>query len=238
MKATAYQGVIRHTDLDAPRWVTFLGGLALFGTALRCTRPSTALLCGTGAVLMYRSICRDESGRYPEFAGGSSLRHSVYVHASPEACYRRWRRLEELPNYLDFIRKVEVRSPRRSVWSTHSIAGHVLQWETEITRDVANEIIGWRSLPGSVVKTAGSIRFEGTAGGTLVTLTMKYRTTADVVGKALMLVLGSDPDTQMQRMLWRFKGAVEESERAEGMDDPVDEMLDQSFPASDPPSSW
>lgn len=238
MNPTTYFPITRHTELAIPRWAAFLGGALLAGSGLRAARPSAALLCGAGAILIYRSLCRDDSGRFPEFAGGTRIRTSVFVNARPDTCYRRWRRLESLPFFLGYVSRVDVISPSRSLWMTHPIAGHVLQWETEITRDVPGQIIGWRSMPGSVVKTAGSIRFEEASDGTLVTITMKYRTTADALGRALLLVLGRDPETQMQRMLWRFKGAVEEeeTERRRRFEDPVDEALDQSFPASDPPS--
>ncbi len=238
MNPTTYFPVTRHTDISVPRWAILLGGVLLAGAGFRAARPAAGLLCGAGAILLYRALRHEDAGRFPEFAGGTQIRTSTFVSAEPETCYRRWRRLENLPYFLDYISAVDVISPSRSLWMTHPIAGHVLQWETEITRDVPGKIIGWRSMPGSAVKTAGSIRFEEVPGGTLVTITMKYRTTANFVGRALMMALGRDPETQMQGMLQRFKEAVETEEglRNKDYDDPVDEALDQSFPASDPPA--
>ena len=237
MNPTTHFPITRHTTISVPRWTVFAGGVLLAAVGVRMSRPAVSFLCGAGAVLLYQAL-RHDDGRYPEFAGGTQIRTSTFVNAEPETCYHRWRKLENLPYFLDYISAVDVVSPSRSLWMTHPIAGHILQWETEITRDVPGEIIGWRSMPGSAVKTAGSIRFEEVPGGTLVTITMKYRTTANFVGRALMAALGRDPECQMKQMLSRFKAAVEMEEglRTKEYADPVDETIDQSFPASDPPA--
>jgi uncharacterized membrane protein len=227
-----------HTEFGIPRWATFLGGLAIGAAGLRQVSLPSAILLGTGAVLMYRSLFTDQQGRLPSFAGGHRIRTSVFVDASPATCYERWRQLETLPAHLDFIDRVQVLSPSRSIWITKPIGGQVVGWENEITRDVPGELIGWQSMPGSIIKTAGSVRFEAAAGGTLVTVTMQYRTSADLVSDVLLSILGRDPETQLQTMLWRFKVAVETDSATMTREfrDPVDEVLDESFPASDPPS--
>ena len=238
MAASVAHTIVDSNETGYPRWRWLLAGTAIAGLGIKRSGVSGAILCGVAGALVSQSFSPGRNSRLSSFARGTRLRTSIFVNAPPESCYTRWRNLEDLPQFLDYLDRVDVLSENRSVWVTRSVAGQNLRWEAEIIRDVPGEIIGWRSMPGSELNTSGSVRFTETSGGTLVTITMKYGTESALLEKALLALLDNDPEQQMEAMLWRFKVAVERSTVRPGQSyaDPVDEAINESFPASDPPS--
>ena len=70
--------------------------------------------------------------------------------------------------------------------------GQTVEWEAEIINDKPNEMIAWRSLPGSEVDTAGSVHFKPVGGGrgTEVHVNLKYNPPGGVVGAAVAKLFG------------------------------------------------
>ena len=68
-----------------------------------------------------------------------------------------------------------VHDPSRSASTTSATAartgsrrvrpGTAVEWDAEIINEVENKVIGWRSLPGADVVTAGSVNFDSVRGG-------------------------------------------------------------------------
>src|ERR671937_1451967 len=75
--------------------------------------------------------------------------------------------------------------------------------DAEITTDRENEMIGWRSLEGSMLETAGYIRFERApgGGGTLVRVAVEYIPPSGRVGGAIASILGKNPGTHLDQAL-------------------------------------
>lgn len=138
------------------------------------------------------------------------VRGSVGIEVSPRHCYLFWRDLENLPKFINHLESVEVLSERRSRWVIKTLGDRQLSWDAEIIRDEPNKIIGWRSLPGSAIATAGSIRFESEGWNrTRITVTMKYDPPAGVLGVALLELFGSAPEQQLAGDLPCFKELME-----------------------------
>ena len=55
--------------------------------------------------------------------------------------------------------------------------GKLIKWQAEITEDRPNQLIAWRTLPGSQVDHMGKVEFEPATGGrgTVVRAEIKYR---------------------------------------------------------------
>jgi len=62
------------------------------------------------------------------------------------------------------IESIEVRDEKRSHWTAVGPEGLRVTWDAEITTDRENEMIGWRSIDGSMLETPGYIRFERAPG--------------------------------------------------------------------------
>ena len=127
-----------------------------------------------------------------------------------------------------------------------------------MTEDRENEYIAWRSLPGSLVGSTGSIRFVDAPNtlGTIVHVLMQYNPPGGSMGAVIARLFGEEPGQQLRSDLRNFKMMMETGEIAsvEGQTsgrnkefgrsimerkrhrDPVEEASAQSFPASDAPA--
>ena len=74
--------------------------------------------------------------------------------------YRFWRCLENLPRFMTHLHHVTERPDGKSHWVAAGPAGLAVEWDAKIINEVENQVIGWRSLAGSDVVTAGSVNFD------------------------------------------------------------------------------
>lgn len=124
--------------------------------------------------------------------------------------YRIWRNLENLSVFMDHLLSVHEIDDTRSLWTACAPAGTVIKWEAEIINDVENELIAWQSLEGSGVDTAGSVRFiDAPHGGTRVRVVLRYDPPGDLLGIKLAKLFHSDPQTQIDNDLLKFKAIME-----------------------------
>jgi uncharacterized membrane protein len=81
-----------------------------------------------------------------------------------------------------------------------------VSWDARIVMDVPYEFIGWSSLPGSIIDTAGKIRFRDTDdGGTLVDLIITYQPPAGGIGVSVAHVLNPVFKNVVDRDIQNFK---------------------------------
>src|SRR5262249_30590570 len=132
---------------------------------------------------------------------------------SPEELYRFWRNFENLPRFMHNLVSV-TSAGNRSHWVARGPLGMHAEWDAEIITEEPNRLIGWRSLEGSEVATAGSVHFEPAPGGrgTQVRIEMKYDPPAGKVGTLIAKLFGESPDRQIQDDLRRFKQLMEAGE--------------------------
>jgi len=162
------------------------------------------------AAVVVRSI-----SKRPRRYSGMKLKRSIEVDRPAAELYAFWRQVENLPKLADVLTSVESIGGPWSRWTIHR-AGTQLSWESEVTVDRENEMIGWRSAEGSDVETAGYVRFERAPGGrgTLVRVAMEYDLPAGRVGAALATLLGKRPGAHVEEMLRRFRQVMETGEAA------------------------
>lgn len=142
---------------------------------------------------------------------GIKFKYSSTVRQRPELVYQFWRKLDNLPRFLRHVESVEVLDERRSRWRARGPASTTLGWDAEIINDVRDELIAWRTLPGSDVAHAGSVRFVRAVGGhaTIVTINVEYHPPAGVVGAFIAGLFGADPQAAVAEDMQRFKELLE-----------------------------
>lgn len=158
-----------------------------------------------GTALMYTL-------RRPRYSG-TKLKKTIMIDRSAADLYTFWRDFENLPRVSSILESVEVLDDTRSRWTALAPGEFPIRWDAEITRDIPNEMIGWRSIEGSVIETAGYVRFEPRPGrGTLVRIALEYDLPVGRVGAVVASLLGKKPGTHVEELLRRFKQLMESGE--------------------------
>jgi uncharacterized membrane protein len=138
---------------------------------------------------------------------------TVMVNRPPEELYAVWRNFENLPAIMQHLDSVRVLDAKRSLWRARSPFGGTVEWEAELTHEVPDRELGWRSLPGSEVESTGVVRFEPSplGYGTQLQVEMVYAPPAGRLGASVARMLGEEPHQQIEDDLQRFKQRMEAS---------------------------
>jgi uncharacterized membrane protein len=124
-----------------------------------------------------------------------------------------WRDLRNLPQFMKHLKSIKVLDSKHSHWVAQGPAGKSLEWNAEIITESPNKLIGWRSVKGSTVDSAGSVHFEDTpGGGTEVTVEFQYNLPAGSAGALIARLFGRDAQAEMQTDLMRLKYLLEHAE--------------------------
>lgn len=216
---------VHHNINDIERWASMGAGLALAVFGITRQRPAGFALAAVGAILFRRGFSAhcdvyqalgvntaSGGGDTRGALGGSRgvlVEESVSVSRSPQELYRFWRNLENLPRVMRHLESVERITDTISRWRAKGPAGLSVEWNAEIHNDVPDKLIGWRSLDGSDVISAGSVNFEPTGRGTRVRVRLQYSPPGGKAGDALARLVGRDAATEIREDLRRFKQDVE-----------------------------
>ena len=210
------------------------GALMVYGLARRSWSGGTAALAG--AVLVYRgatghcpgygalgvnrvsrsgpATAADEHSDTRHELGGSRGIHasaSVTIARPVAEVYRFWRDLENLPRFMPHLTEVAMREKGMSHWVAAGPAGMPVEWDARIINDVDNKIIGWQSLEGSMISTAGSVNFRETGQGTTVHVRLQYQPPGGALGAAVARLFGKEPNQTIAEDLERLKGILEKA---------------------------
>lgn len=188
------------------------GGLAAGRAGSRGGALTTASLGIAGTALLLRAVSNRPFARLfsRDAQEGFLIQKSLHIYAETDELYAAWRAMENFPGFMSHIREVTKLEDRRYRWSVDGPAGVPVTWESEITADVPNQLIAWRTVPGSAIQSAGVVQFEpSSVGGTRIHLRMTYRPPADLIGHAAAVIFGADPRRQMDEDLLRFKSFME-----------------------------
>ena len=210
-------------------WMRVAGGamdLAVLGWALASgasvrrnrTIATTAATAGVAALDVWsalRASRRSAAFRHPyEYA--VDAKRAITVNRTPEEVYQVWRDFRNLPRFMENLESVQLTGENRSHWVAKAPAGASVEWDAQIVDDQPNERISWRSLPGSQVENAGSVRFATAPGGkgTEVQVEIHYTPPAGKLGTVVAKIFGKDAGQQAASDLRRFKQVMETGEIA------------------------
>jgi uncharacterized membrane protein len=174
----------------------------------------------TGRCAVNRALGRNTAhgGRVSPVASvrrgeGLKVEKSVVVNRPVHEIFQFWRNFENLPRFMDHLESVMVIDENRSRWGAKAPAGSKVEWEAAIHNEIENELIAWRSLPGSDINNAGSVHFTPTSqGATEVRVVLSYEPPAGKLGATVAKLLGEEPSRQVEDDLRRFKQVMEATE--------------------------
>lgn len=199
-----------------PRLLATTAGAMLAVAGLSRRRALGTLLGLAGLGLIARGV----SNRQIQTLVGARPRRGIFIqktltiNAPPERVFAFWAHFSEnFPRFMSHVRQIRDLGEGRSVWKVSGPAGVAVEWEAEITKQVTNRVLAWRSLPGSTVETAGSVHFEAAEGGTRVHVQLSYLPPLGEIGHLVASLFGADPKHEMDEDLARMKRLIEAQER-------------------------
>jgi uncharacterized membrane protein len=224
---------------NTERWLSTLAGAALAAYALQNRKKIGGAAAMAGAALLYRGAtghchayramgidrARGEgkgTGVIADFGSdtrqqlggrrGIHVQSSVIINRPIDEVYRFWRNLENLPTFMQHLESVAMREAGVSHWVATGPAGMKAEWDARIINEVDNQVIGWQSLEGSTVSTAGSVNFDEDPHGTRVTVHLQYQPPGGRLGAAFARLFGEAPSQTVREDLRRFKRLLETGE--------------------------
>lgn len=134
----------------------------------------------------------------------SSVEESIEVNVPVSTAYNQFTQFEEFPRFMDSVHEVRQLDDEHLHWRAN-VAGKEKEWDAEITEQIPDKRIAWRSTSGA--RNAGVVSFHKISDSTTrVMLQMDYdpETFGEKVGDALGAV-----KLEAKGNLKRFKDLIE-----------------------------
>jgi uncharacterized membrane protein len=133
-----------------------------------------------------------------------TIEESIEVDVPISTAYDQWTQFEEFPRYMDGVEEVKQLDDTHLHWVA-SIGGKREEWDAEITEQIPDNRIAWRSTGGK--GNAGIVTFQRLEDQrTKISLQMSWESEGMV--EALGSMLGQD-DRKVKGDLERFKEFIE-----------------------------
>ena len=134
----------------------------------------------------------------------ANIEKSITVDVPVHAAYDQWTQFESFPEFMDGVKEVRQMDDRRLHWKAE-IAGKDEEWDAEITEQVPDQKIAWRSTSGA--PNAGMVMFQPLSGNSTevkLQLEAEPQTATEKTGAAIGIL-----DRQVKSDLKKFKEFIE-----------------------------
>ncbi len=195
----------------------------------KCTVTAAALAGVTLAdVYCAKQLSNGNSQSRP--ISTTSIKDSILIARDRSEIYGFWRNFERLPQIFDRLDSVRTFGDRRSHWKLALPMGRSLEWDAEITEDVPNSRIAWRSMSSSAPHS-GEVRFEPATGNRGTKVHIEIR--PEGFGSSLGKVFGLVPEQHVKIALHNLKQLLEIGEVAKS-----DASIHRGMHAARPPQQY
>ncbi len=185
------------------------GGLALLGLAKR--NAVTSILSSVGVGLLTRSVTNKPLTKL--IATNSKkvieVNKSIAINATPEKIFEVLKHPKYFPFFMSHVQNVESIGEKQYLWKVDGLAGKPIEWTTEITEVVPNELIRWKTAENENGE-GGFLRLEQANGsGTRLHFGMKYQPIAGKLGHMVAGLFNRDPKSELNDDFLRLKTYIE-----------------------------
>jgi uncharacterized membrane protein len=110
---------------------------------------------------MFRLFPRNTSHNGAVTAHHVDVETELIVEMPCQEVFDVWRNFENLPQFMEHLKKVEVMDEKRSTWEI-LLPGNMgsMSWVSELEKDDQGKEIKWKSEKGSFFETFGGIKFQ------------------------------------------------------------------------------
>jgi uncharacterized membrane protein len=166
-----------------------------------------------GAGVLARAIANIETKRLLGLGGGRravDINKTINIAAPAEGVFQFWTNYQNFTRFMRNVREVRDLGGGRSHWVVAGPASVPVEWDAVLTELVPNQVLAWKSEPGSPIRHAGIIHFRpNNDDSTSINIHMSYNPPAGAVGHAVASLFGSDPKRVMDEDLMRMKSMIE-----------------------------
>ncbi len=205
------------------RVISLIGGIASLGLAgTRRSWPGRIPWMIIGGLCLYQSATginlanrlmgiRESTG---QTENGFVVERVMTINRQAADVYSFWRRFENFPTFMRHLVDVQELGDDRSHWIANGPLGTRIEWTAQVTEDIPEKRIAWRSLPGAQIENEGVVNFTTSPGnrGTEVKVRIVYRPPAGSAGIMLSKLFGAQPNMVVLEDLRRFKQIMEAGE--------------------------
>ncbi|TCS39106.1 putative membrane protein [Paucimonas lemoignei] len=129
-------------------------------------RILTVAAVAAGGMILSKAMKRNRSGEL------SSVSESIEVNVPVSTAYNQFTQFEEFPRFMSSVQEIRQLTDTKLHWRA-TIAGKEKEWDAEITEQIPDQRIAWRSISG--VANEGIVTFEPIAEDrTRITMQMSY----------------------------------------------------------------
>lgn len=186
----------------------------LLGAVLGLVGGTFAVRGAVGHCMAFDALGIDHSdqkiGVQKMLSGKINVKKAVTVNKSAEELYKFWRDFENLPKFMNHLESVTKRDNLYSHWKAKAPLGYTVEWDAEITNEVENRLIEWKSTEGADIPNSGKVEFHPTSDrGTEITVSINYDAPGGKLGSLFAKIFGETPQQQVEEDLRRFKRLME-----------------------------
>lgn len=145
-------------------------------------RPRTL---GTLAALVAGGLLLSQQLRKTRAGSTTSVNESIELDVPVSTAYNQWTQFEQFPQFMASVQEVRQVDDTHLHWRAE-VAGKIKEWDAEITEQLPDQRIAWRSTGG--VRNSGVVTFHRISDRrTRLMLQMDYEpeTTGEKIGDAL-----------------------------------------------------
>jgi uncharacterized membrane protein len=168
-------------------------------------RVVTVAALAVGGVLLSKQLKKKGSNM------DSSIVETIEVNVPVRTAYNQWTQFEDFPKFMGSVHEIKQLDDKRLHWKAN-IAGEEKEWDAEITEQIPDQRIAWRSTTG--VPNAGVVTFHKISEDvTRIALQMDYQPEGPLekIGDALGAVR-----LEARSNLQRFKELLEKRGKETG----------------------
>ncbi|MDQ6814925.1 MAG: DUF2892 domain-containing protein [Bacteroidota bacterium] len=177
------------------RIASIAGGALLIYQAFKTDKPGWQLPAAVAGLYLFSRGATGHDVLYslggkqklPDTVKNINIITKVAVNRPRMEVYNFWRKLSNLPLFMEHLKEVEVLDNKCSHWVA-KVPAHLgkIEWDAEIVKEIEGELLGWNSLPGASIQNAGKVEFRDIAGyGTELNVVITYRAPFGDVGEGI-----------------------------------------------------
>jgi len=214
-----------HRNVDWPeRYASLAFGINMIYGGMKDIFNSPArnfLTTMAGGYLVYRGL----TGNCPLYTSWGkngtnplniNIKTAFIVDRPRQEVFDFWRQLENLPRFMSHLKQVTELDDKRSHWEA-TLPGNVgtVKWDAEIVKEEDSFLIGWHSIPNSMIENAGKVEFfDAPNGRTELRVVISYRPPAGALGAGVAKLFNPLFRKMVQDDVNNFKHYIEKQPKA------------------------